>query len=83
MNRWLKRQEERRQERRERLPTPITVDIGSLNIPSIIDGPCSTYKHPSSLPSIIGGEWDFNIPSVIVLDGLNIPSVITVSGIGD
>jgi hypothetical protein len=55
---------------------PITVEI---DISNIIDGKCSTKNYPSSLPSIIGDEWVFNIPSVIVLESLNIPSVITVS----
>ena len=79
-NPWLRR----KSERKERLAAPIRVDFGPVNIPNIVDNwPPSTPSKDQSIPTSIGGTWDFNIPSVIVLNGLNIPSVITFSGIGD
>ncbi len=79
-NPWLRR----KSERKERLAAPIRVDFGPVNIPNIVDNwPPSTPSKDQYIPTIIGGTWDFNIPSVIVLNGLNIPSVITFSGTGD
>jgi len=66
-NPWLLRKHERVER------PPIRIDFGDINIPSIIGG--------HTIPSNI--TWDFNIPSVIVLTGLDIPSVITFSGTGD
>ena len=66
-NPWLRR----KRERVER--PPIRIDVGNINIPSII----GNHTIPSNI------TWDFNIPSVIVLTGLDIPSVITFSGTGD